>query len=378
MSKKASSNPRKVREIDDGAAFVQLPLELLVSPAWCGQSINCRRLVDFLMAEHARHAGLENGHLLALYDQLEGAGIGRRFIQKTIAESEQRGLVQASRGARASRTSFYATHFRLTFFKTVRKDEAGTAYWIVPTHEWRQFTQNNGSKNRIRSYEGEPPECTFVQSQSAPFDSSKDTGPAEMLDSAASVELSKGALLYISWLPSGDLQTPNVAWPGMEASPPQRSSAPPIQGGRGDATEEGGLHSMADVLSAIMPVPAAPVPDNPPTITTDHSSSIIEMAGRQHLRQQPEPHVDIIQDPRQVDLVEFITGQNSAAISPVDRLRADLKARLKDAPKGEQSRVAVLVNLSRSQISNFLAGGWGLNAGAASILRRYLDGEIAA
>lgn len=54
-----------------------------------------------------------------------------------------------------------------------------------------------------------------------------------------------------------------------------------------------------------------------------------------------------------------------------------LKVKLRDAPKGEQSRVAALVRLSRPQISNFIAGRFNVNKGALHLLREYAEGRLA-
>lgn len=79
--------------------FVMLPRSLLESTEWREQSINCRKLVDFLMVEHMRHAGRKNGHLVAPRTQLEAAGIGARHIGPAIDEAVKRGLVAVRRGS---------------------------------------------------------------------------------------------------------------------------------------------------------------------------------------------------------------------------------------------------------------------------------------
>jgi hypothetical protein len=78
--------------------FVQLWLEFFVSDAWRAAPINCRRLIDFLIAEHLRHNGTENGFLMATYDQLIKAGINRRFIAGAIADAERLGFIHVEHG----------------------------------------------------------------------------------------------------------------------------------------------------------------------------------------------------------------------------------------------------------------------------------------
>jgi hypothetical protein len=56
--------------------------------------------MDFLMLENMRHAGTENGNLLAPYDQLVDHGIGRRLIPEAVNEAERLGLIAVQRGGR--------------------------------------------------------------------------------------------------------------------------------------------------------------------------------------------------------------------------------------------------------------------------------------
>lgn len=81
-------------------------------------------------------------------------------------------------------------------------------------------------------------------------------------------------------------------------------------------------------------------------------------------------------DPNVIGLEELIAAASTAP-SPIDQLRVMLKVKLRDAPKGEQSRVAELVHLSRPQISNFIAGRFNVNKGALHLLREYAEGKLA-
>jgi hypothetical protein len=89
-----------------GEAFVKMPRDLLESEAWRSLSINARRFIDILMLEHLRHAGRDNGRLLAPWRQLEAAGIGARYIGDAIDEAATRGLVVVKHG-RARRPNIY-------------------------------------------------------------------------------------------------------------------------------------------------------------------------------------------------------------------------------------------------------------------------------
>ena len=137
---------RRTNHPPDGVPWIWHTVELLASPAWRAQSINCRRLIDFLEIEHLNHAGLENGSLLAPYSQLELFGIGRRFIFSAIGESERLGLVRVERGGRRGVVLTEVNRFRLTYMWT-RKKFNGIWDWTLPTDEWKLFS---GGEKRER------------------------------------------------------------------------------------------------------------------------------------------------------------------------------------------------------------------------------------
>ncbi|CAA7620410.1 hypothetical protein MCP1_290033 [Candidatus Terasakiella magnetica] len=335
MAKKTSFDPDKVQEIDGGMAFVQLPLDLITSSAWQGQSINCRRLIDFLMAEHLRHGRLENSRLFAPYDELEGAGIGRRFIAKIIIEAEKRGLVEAIRGARSARNKFYPTRFRLTFFRTIGIDSRGQTYYSAPTHEWRQY-QPTAEKNDSRCYKGEPDQCTFVNSTSAPSSTRDVEKMVEISHSAPSANLSKGAPLCISRVGRGATSIDGAATGNAEYPTTQAITLP----------------SPADL---------------------DQTSN--RQAGRQHHGQDEH-------NSEAPSLLDFIDAQNENAVaatinpsSPADRLRDSAKAKLATSERGTQKALALLIGVSPSHLSNFLGGRFSLTNGAVAMLQDWLDGR---
>jgi hypothetical protein len=134
---------RRTNHPPDGAAWIWHTVELLASPAWCTQSINCRRLINFLEVEHLRHAGNENGSLLAPYGQLVGFGIGRRLIHASIAEAERRGLVRVDRGGRRGVVLTEVNRFRLTYMWSRRKISSFWD-WTPPTDDWKQYSGGTG------------------------------------------------------------------------------------------------------------------------------------------------------------------------------------------------------------------------------------------
>ena len=138
---------RRTNHPPDGATWIWHTVELLASPAWCTQSINCRRLINFLEIEHLRHAGNENGSLLATYGQLVGFGIGRRLIHASIAEAEQRGLISVDRGGRRGVVMTEVNRFRLTYMWT-RKKINSFWDWTPPTDDWKQFLGSGWSRRK--------------------------------------------------------------------------------------------------------------------------------------------------------------------------------------------------------------------------------------
>ena len=132
-----------------------LTLELLVSPAWQGQSINCRRLIDRLMIEHLRHAGTENGELVVTWDQfVEDTGITRRLIGATLAEAVIRGLLEIEGGHYRGAAKTTPSKYRLTFCAVALRSNLGRRYFGKATHEWRLIKP--AAKTVSMVPEGEP------------------------------------------------------------------------------------------------------------------------------------------------------------------------------------------------------------------------------
>jgi hypothetical protein len=93
--------------------FVPLTRELLESKAWAAAGTHVRRLVDFLMLEHLRHGGQENGKLKAPRRQLRdydaGARIPARFVSDIIDEAVALGIVSVYRGSRRRASTYGLT-----------------------------------------------------------------------------------------------------------------------------------------------------------------------------------------------------------------------------------------------------------------------------
>jgi hypothetical protein len=139
-SGKLDAQERKLMGPPPNVPWVYIPRDLLMSDAWRGMSVHCRKFIDFLMIEHCNHAGRENGKLQATYDQLSASGLARKRIASAIREAVDRGLVDVTRrgglyGAVAHRTT---SRYRLTWIGTLVPA-------CGPTNEWQRFKRKTNS-----------------------------------------------------------------------------------------------------------------------------------------------------------------------------------------------------------------------------------------
>ncbi|MBT8005662.1 MAG: hypothetical protein HN578_22345 [Rhodospirillales bacterium] len=115
-----------------GEAWSWVTAPMLDSPAWRAMGTNTRRLIDFLILEHCRHAGTENGNLMAPYRQLNDYGLSNRLIPAAIEEGELLGLIRCKRGG--YRTDNEASRYRLTWMGTAENPAS---------NEWKAVTEEN-------------------------------------------------------------------------------------------------------------------------------------------------------------------------------------------------------------------------------------------
>lgn len=116
--------------------YIKFKRELICSLAYTTMSINEHRLLTFLMQEHFRKGGQQNGDLIAPYNQLNKFGIPRRYINKAIYGLEQRGLIIVDRGARTGGKN-YNNRYAITF--AYKKD------YKYPQH-WKRFAEKDLEK----------------------------------------------------------------------------------------------------------------------------------------------------------------------------------------------------------------------------------------
>lgn len=126
-----SGRKGKIRQPPAGETWCWLTKNLMMSDAWQGMSINCRRFVDALLVEYMAHAGTENGNLICTFDQLVELGMRRNAISNAKAEAIKRGLVRETK--KGGRYGFCKepSRYRLTWFAS----HDGTA----ATNDWKGF-----------------------------------------------------------------------------------------------------------------------------------------------------------------------------------------------------------------------------------------------
>lgn len=113
----------------DGACWLWIDLQLLLSPPWQAAPPEVKLLVVRLIEEHHAHRGYSNGELICTFDQFERYGIARRRIKWAIDCAKRLGFVAVDRGAAYGEFS-RASKYRLTF------RPAGDD---LPTNEWKRF-----------------------------------------------------------------------------------------------------------------------------------------------------------------------------------------------------------------------------------------------
>ncbi len=96
----------KAQRPPSGEPWVWLTRELLSSDAWRSLTVNSRRFIDFLLLEHMRRGGRDNGKLKAPYRQLVAFGISSRLVAAHIREAEELGLVDCCRGGMRIATGY--------------------------------------------------------------------------------------------------------------------------------------------------------------------------------------------------------------------------------------------------------------------------------
>jgi hypothetical protein len=147
-----------------GLDWVALTLPLLESTAWADMGIYEFRAVSFLLIEHMHHHRTENGYLKATYSQLEGYGIPRKHIKRTLDNLVQLGLIKTMHRGSVSKDP---SEYQLTFLNsTVR----GNGIQYIPAqNDWTatELRVLDGLQKRPKRQTRSPPKNSLTGGKSA-------------------------------------------------------------------------------------------------------------------------------------------------------------------------------------------------------------------
>ena len=126
----------------EGEAWVWVTATMFGSITFRALGIHARRILDFLLYEHAMHAGRENGNLVAPYKQLEAWGVTAADVRKGLEELYATGFVRLVRQGLRQAGGGEASRYALTWLPT----HAGSPQEGRPTHDWVAVIQWLGGK----------------------------------------------------------------------------------------------------------------------------------------------------------------------------------------------------------------------------------------
>lgn len=205
MGKGRNWKGRKFGAPPEGEGFIWHTRELLQSQAWRSRSINCVRLLEFLEIEHLAHGGLENGALLAPFDQLQRFGIARRLITCAVQEAEAKGLLAVKREKAKGTKRPKANRYRLTYLWT-RTDLDGVKDWQEPSDNWRRYRVVSRPRNVVNI--GSRSDTVKVPHREPKSVSQSELPSSQALEKSQGTTVHEVALLSRSWTDSPVAATP--------------------------------------------------------------------------------------------------------------------------------------------------------------------------
>ena len=130
----------------EGEPWVWMTSTMFGSITFRALGIHARRILDFLLAEHASHGGKENGNLAATYRQLEAWGVTAADVRKGLAELYATGFVQLTHQGPRQASGGDPSRYALTWLPTF----AGSSQEAKPSHDWAVVIRAIG-KDRVGS-----------------------------------------------------------------------------------------------------------------------------------------------------------------------------------------------------------------------------------
>lgn len=118
----------------EGEAWSWMTNTMYGSITFRALGIHARRILDFLLHEHASHAGRENGNLAATYEQLEQWGVTAADVRKGLAELYATGFVQLTKQGLRQAGGGEPSRYALTWLPMF----AATTAEMPPSHYWQE------------------------------------------------------------------------------------------------------------------------------------------------------------------------------------------------------------------------------------------------
>ncbi len=97
--------------------WARIYVDVIDSAAWRGLSVNARRVLDALIAQHFRYCQKENGNLQISYRDFNNAGVTRRLIGAGIQELKDAGLITTRQGTPTNDVMRPPTLYELTIYQ---------------------------------------------------------------------------------------------------------------------------------------------------------------------------------------------------------------------------------------------------------------------
>lgn len=116
----------------EGQPWVWVTSAMLGARTFRALGINARRILDFLMVEHASHAGRENGNLAAPYQQLAAWGVTLEDARKGLEELYATGFVELIHRGQRQAGGGEPSRYALTWLPTM----VGSDSEAPPSQRW--------------------------------------------------------------------------------------------------------------------------------------------------------------------------------------------------------------------------------------------------
>jgi len=142
MSKRAKASDTKSLRPPEGIPWTWQTNVMLGSITFRALGIHARRILDFLLYEHASHAGRQNGNLGATYKQLGTWGVTAADVRKGLAELYVTGFVRLTHQGVRQAGGGDQSRYALTWLPTL----AGSAGAQQPTHDWVDVLKSLGGR----------------------------------------------------------------------------------------------------------------------------------------------------------------------------------------------------------------------------------------